>query len=73
MKRIDNREFVVTWMNSSSVDEVTRSLGMTKAAAHSKASNLRKFGVRLPKMARPVRNNDLEVAQLNSLIKKHTS
>ncbi|MEV6241034.1 hypothetical protein [Lentzea sp. NPDC051838] len=70
-KVIDNREFVVTWINSLTVGAVASALGITKKSASTRASYLRKLGVKLPKMRPPVADN-LEVAQLNSLIKQHT-
>lgn len=73
MKRIDNREFVVTYMNSTSNDEVATHMNMTRGGVTSKANYLRKLGVRLPKMDRRLKDNALEVAALNSLIKKHTN
>lgn len=72
MRRIDNREFVVTYMNSESLDEVAKNMGITKRAVTSKAVYLRKLGVKLPRMKKTVKDSALEVAALNSLIKKHT-
>lgn len=71
-RRIDNREFVVTWMNSESTQAVANALDITPKQAAQRASHLRRLGVKLPKMRRAVVDNHLEVAQLNSLIKKHS-
>lgn len=66
-KRIDNREFVVAWLNSKSLEEVARNCGMASGnSAQAKAHGLRKMGVNQTKSDR-----DLEIAQLNSLINKH--
>lgn len=69
-KRIDNREFVVTYMNSSSRNEVANALGMSSEAVTVKAVALRKIGVKLPKFARSQTDRQIEVAQLNSIINK---
>ena len=72
-KRIDNREFVVTWLNSESAEEVANAIGSTRASVQSRASQLRRLGVKLPKYSskRSETAKKLEVAQLNSLINKH--
>lgn len=72
-KRIDNREFVVTWMNCESAEEVAKAIGSTKASVQSRASQLRKLGVKLPKFSQKKSETakKLEVAQLNSLISRH--
>lgn len=72
-RRFDNREFVVTWLNSESAAAVAKALGRSVPTIYQKASELRKAGVKLPKFER--RRSEtarkLEVAQLNSLINKH--
>lgn len=74
MSRVDNREFVVTYIRSESLESAAQTLGMTKAAVSARAVYLRKQGVKLPKMKRNSRTaKELEIAQLNSLIKKHTT
>ncbi|EON33783.1 hypothetical protein GTC6_05432 [Gordonia terrae C-6] len=72
-KRIDNREFVVTWLNSESIEEVAKALGRSKGAVAAKATELRKRGVQVPKFTKKLSETaqKLEVAQLNSLINKH--
>jgi hypothetical protein len=69
-REINNREFVIAWMHSTSCTAVAKTLGITADQASARASYLRKMGVRLPKMTRQLKNNSLEVAQLNSIIKK---
>lgn len=73
MSRVDNREFVVTYVRSESVIQVAETLGMSKPAVYQRAKNLRQAGVKLPKLTRTQTSKELEIAQLNSLIKKHTS
>lgn len=70
VKQIDNREFVVTYMNSESLHEVAKALGMTPKAVTMKGTYLRKLGVKLPKFSRGATDRQLEVAQLNSIIHK---
>lgn len=74
MKRVDNRDFVVAYMNSKSLDEVAKVTGMKDGRSVSaKATYLRKMGVKLPKLYRSKKITDeLEIAQLNSLIKKYS-
>lgn len=69
--KVDNRDFVVAYATAWTTDDVVKATGMSKAAISQRANYLRKKGVKLPKlsMRRPVDN--LEIAQLNSLIKKH--
>ncbi|NIL77154.1 hypothetical protein [Rhodococcus sp. B10] len=72
-KRIDNRELVVTWLNSESLDDVAKAMGRTRASVQTRASELRKRGVKLPKFTSRMSETakQLEVAQLNSIISKH--
>lgn len=69
-KRIDNREFVVTYMNSNNRDEVAKAMGISPQSVTVKAVALRKMGVKLPKFRRSQTDRQLEVAQLNSIITK---
>lgn len=70
--RINNREFVVTYMNSNSIAEIAKNMNISESSVSVKAYYLRKLGVKLPKMRRSANDKQLEIAQLNSLIKKHT-
>lgn len=69
--KVDNRDFVVSYSAAWTVDDVVKATGMSKANIYARANYLRKKGVKLPKLSltRPVDN--LEIAQLNSLVKKH--
>ena len=69
--RVDNREFVVAYSAAWTVEDVVKATGMSKPSIYARANYLRKKGVKLPKLSlkRPVDN--LEIAQLNSLVKKH--
>lgn len=51
-KRIDNREFVSTWLHSESVAEVAKTLNRTTATVYQRAVALRRRGVKLPVFAR---------------------
>lgn len=69
MRKIDNREFVITWTRSESLEDVMQTMSLTRQQIQSKASYLRKFGVKLKKFDRGGLTK-LQVAQLNSLIEK---
>lgn len=71
MHNIDNREFVVTWMNSNNLDEVAKNMKIPRESVSAKASALRAKGVRLPRMKQVLKSGSLEIAQLNSLVKKY--
>lgn len=71
MGKIDNRDFVVAWATSYNKDDLVKATGMSKAAISARAGWLRKKGVNLPKLSLSSRMGELEIAQLNSLIKKH--
>jgi glutamate/tyrosine decarboxylase-like PLP-dependent enzyme len=62
-------EFVRTWQNSDSADEVAAKLKMPKAIAHARASNYRMLGVKLKKMPRRPKNS-IDVDALNKLIEE---
>lgn len=70
MARVDNRDFVVAWMTSETLDDVVKATGMTKPGVQYKAKTLRDKGVKLPKLKRQTLG-DLEIAQLNSLVNKY--
>ena len=69
--KIENRDFVVAWMTSESLDEIVKTTGMKKPAIQQRAKYLRDKGVSLPKLKRTVTLDRLEVAQLNSMIQKY--
>lgn len=70
-KYVENREFVVTWTRSSTLDDVVTTLGMTKSGVINRAKVLRKAGVNLKKFPRRGELlTDLVVSQLNNLIRK---
>jgi hypothetical protein len=69
--RINNREFVITFINSESAEDVAKAMNLTKQQVSMKAVYLRKLGVRLPKFTYQGIDRRLEIAQLNSLIEKH--
>ena len=69
--RINDREFVITFINSESAEEVAKALNLTNQQVSMKAAYLRKLGVRLPKFTYRGKDRRIEIAQLNSLIEKH--
>lgn len=71
MAQVDNRDFVVAWMTAKTIQDVAKALNINQAAARNKARYLRSKGVSLPKLHYPLKDNSLEVAQLNSLVKKY--
>ena len=72
LRNISHREFVVTWVKCETLQAAADALGITKGQAQQRAYYLRRLGVRLPKMTRRMTDRQLEVAQLNALIKKHS-
>lgn len=67
--QIDNRDFVVTYMRADSREDLCKAMNLTAQQVQSKINYLKKKGVNLPKLQ--TRSfSTLEVAQLNSLIKK---
>lgn len=68
--RIDSRDFVVCWMRARSKQDVIKGMNLSIQQVNSKAKYLKDKGVRLPKLNLHPDFDELEVAQLNSLIKK---
>jgi hypothetical protein len=62
-------DFIQAWQTSSSVDEVSKKLGMPKTNVHQRASNYRDKGIRLKKMPRKLRS-EIDVVRLNEIIDK---
>lgn len=54
-KKITQIEFVEIWETSESADEAAERLGISKDAAHARASNYRSKGVNLKSMPRKPR------------------
>lgn len=71
---VTNSEFVVTWCRSGSRKEVAQTLNVSVQTVYYHAKRLKEAGVKLPKF-KSVRGalTQLEIAQLNSLVKKHTN
>jgi hypothetical protein len=67
LPRVDNSDFVKTWMGSDNLDEVLVNFpGRSKSWAMNKACQLRKKGVHLKRFSRTKKN--LDVAKLNQLV-----
>lgn len=63
--------FVEVWMKSDSVKDVARTLRVSQPYVHQIATQLRKDGVRLKKMARGRQAKKIDVASLNQIVDKH--
>lgn len=70
-KAVETRDFVVAWATAWTMDDVVKATNMNKSAIQQRAYYLRKRGVNLPKLNLKKPLDNLEIAQLNSLIKKH--
>lgn len=66
--KYNNREFVVTWMNSKCKEDVMRNMRMTREAVNVKAKALRDMGVKLPDLPNAPKDHKKEVHDLNALI-----
>lgn len=69
--KVSHEDFVVAWMTSATVEDVIKDTGMNKAAVYQRAKLLRDKGVQLKKLNRPGRLDPLQIAQLNSLVRKY--
>lgn len=71
--RVSNEDFVVAWASSRDLDDVVAATSMGLPAIKAKARILARAGVNLPELRKRDSNrlDQLAVAQLNSLIKKH--
>jgi hypothetical protein len=67
--QIDSYEFTKTWMTSNSLNDVCERPEITDTQASAKANNLRKRGVKLPKMSRRPDKNSVE--ELNKLVERY--
>jgi DNA-binding Lrp family transcriptional regulator len=65
--RTTNREFVITFIHSDTLQAVAESLGVTVTAVRMRARKLRSMGVRLPEKS-TISEKDIEVTELNNLI-----
>lgn len=68
-KSVDYRETLVTYLNSEDMEHAANTLGVSNATLSSRLSTLRKHGVKVPRKLRKG-ISDLEIAQLNSIVKK---
>ena len=68
---VNYRETLVTYLNSETLERAAENLGVSKATLQSRLHTLKKAGVKVPLKKRSSGLTDLEVAQLNSLIKKY--
>lgn len=69
--KVPHEDFVVAWATSYTLDEVANTTGLSKAACQQRGHQLRKKGVKLPRLGYPTALTELRIAQLNSLIIKN--
>jgi len=63
-------DFVRAWMSSATLDQVAQKTGMHTATASTRATRLRRKGVKMPMLHRGGGHGRLNVAELNALIEK---
>lgn len=69
------RDFVVSWCTAKSKEELVKELSLSFTTLNTRAKTLRKAGVNLPDLklrGGGTLSDPLEIAQLNSLVKKYT-
>lgn len=49
-KKIDNKTFVLAWIDSKSIQQLAQKLGIERTTAYSTATKLRNAGVQLPEL-----------------------
>lgn len=70
-KPVNHRETLATYLYCNcDLQKTTETLGINKPALRTRLSSLRKLGVKVPKAYQPGNPTNLEVAQMNSLVKK---
>lgn len=70
---VNYRDLVVEWATSPTLDDFLKTSGLNRQQARYHEKILRRHGVNLPELKPATGGLDrLEVAQLNSLINKHT-
>lgn len=69
--QVSNEDFVVAYATSDTLADVERQTGMSKAAIYSRRKMLSDKGVKFPKLSQKAVIDDLAIARMNSLIKKH--
>ncbi len=69
--KVSNEDFVVAYATSQTLDDMVKTSGMTKPAVQARKKFLMQKGVKFPKLSNTQLIDDLAVARMNSLIKKH--
>jgi transposase len=69
---VDYRDTLVTYLNSETVQEAAKNLNVSVATLKSRLATLRSHGVKIPAKT-PNPWSDLNIAQYNALVKKHTA
>lgn len=70
-QKVTHEDFVVAYATAHTLEDVIKTTGMNKAAIWGRVKALREKGVNFPKLNQQSVIDELRVAQLNSLIKKH--
>lgn len=71
MSNVTNRDFVVAYATAYNLDDVAKATGMTRSQISARRKFLENKGVIFPRLKAVSALTPLDVAQLNSLIKKH--
>lgn len=71
--KFTHERFVAIWMQSSSVKEVARKLRVSTPYVHQIATQLRKEGVKLKKMARGRQAKKIDVEALNQIVESNSA
>ena len=68
--KVSPEAFVVAWNSCETAHEVAKKTGMPVPIVHARASNYRKAGITLKKLARGGEGKRLDISALNALASK---
>ena len=71
MANVNYRDTLVTYLRAETLKDAAKTLGVSAATLSGRIKQMRRAGVNVPRKARNQGITKLEVAQLNSIIKKH--
>lgn len=69
--KVNNEDFVVAYATSRTLDALVETTGMSVGAVKGRIKFLKDKGVKFPKFDNPNMIDDLAIARMNSLMKKH--
>lgn len=72
MNRIDDKKFIQAWMESETYSDVAKKMNMPSGSINAKSMNLRKRGVKLPKLMKPKKKSLYTVTELNDLVASYS-